>query len=220
MWNRPRSRRGSIAAILGAALIVFGVALYPVDQERCDAWAGRPLTYSGITPGELRQLRDDTPVYETPPPVSALTPDSWKGMALPGAVLLNGQRAAGGYAYYREYVHWHELLHVAQMRDDGIARFLVRYGGDLLGGRVRGCGLGASYEAVRYEREARELGWAMLVADPAHPDRYPRLLDWTAWIRHRTLDSDSLLREPPAPSGVAAAPLRDVARLIREYDRP
>ena len=51
----------------------------------------------------------------------------------------------------------HELVHVRQWRQLGAARFLVRYLGAYAGGRRRGLGHQAAYEAIPLEAEARAL---------------------------------------------------------------
>jgi Domain of unknown function (DUF4157) len=49
----------------------------------------------------------------------------------------------------------HELVHVRQWRELGVARFLVRYLGAYARGRWRGLGHQAAYEAIPLEAEAR-----------------------------------------------------------------
>jgi len=51
----------------------------------------------------------------------------------------------------------HELVHVRQWRELGAARFLRRYLGAYLRGRVAGLGHQRAYEAIPLEVEAREL---------------------------------------------------------------
>jgi len=50
----------------------------------------------------------------------------------------------------------HELAHVDQYRRRGVARFLVRYVSDYFAGRARGQSHREAYEAIGFEREARE----------------------------------------------------------------
>ncbi|MEX1272047.1 MAG: DUF4157 domain-containing protein, partial [Acidimicrobiia bacterium] len=49
----------------------------------------------------------------------------------------------------------HELVHVRQWRDAGPRRFLTRYVGDYLRGRLAGRTHDESYRGIRYEVEAR-----------------------------------------------------------------
>ncbi len=49
----------------------------------------------------------------------------------------------------------HELVHVQQWREWGVAPFLVRYLLDYARGRVRGWSHQRAYEAIRFEDEAR-----------------------------------------------------------------
>lgn len=51
----------------------------------------------------------------------------------------------------------HELVHVRQWRELGVARFLRRYLGAYVGGRRRGLPHREAYAAIPLEREAREL---------------------------------------------------------------
>jgi hypothetical protein len=51
----------------------------------------------------------------------------------------------------------HELVHVRQWRDAGARRFLVRYVGDYLRGRLSGRTHEESYRGIRYEVEARRI---------------------------------------------------------------
>jgi hypothetical protein len=51
----------------------------------------------------------------------------------------------------------HELVHVRQWRELGAARFLTRYLGAYVHGRVRGLGHKAAYHAIPLETEARAL---------------------------------------------------------------
>ena len=51
----------------------------------------------------------------------------------------------------------HELIHVRQWRELGVARFLWRYLSDYLGGRIKGLGHRAAYLAIPLEVEAREV---------------------------------------------------------------
>jgi Domain of unknown function (DUF4157) len=51
----------------------------------------------------------------------------------------------------------HELVHVRQWRELGVLRFLWRYLGAYLRGRVRGLRHRAAYAAIPLEQEARRL---------------------------------------------------------------
>ena len=51
----------------------------------------------------------------------------------------------------------HELVHVRQWRDAGARRFLVRYLGDYVRGRLAGRDHGNAYRGIRYEVEARRI---------------------------------------------------------------
>jgi Domain of unknown function (DUF4157) len=61
-----------------------------------------------------------------------------------------------GHEHDRDLIA-HELVHVRQWRELGAARFLVRYLGAYAGGRRRGLGHQAAYEAIPLEAEARAL---------------------------------------------------------------
>jgi hypothetical protein len=61
-----------------------------------------------------------------------------------------------GHEHDRDLIA-HELVHVRQWRQIGSARFLVRYLGAYAGGRRRGLGHHAAYEAIPLEAEARAL---------------------------------------------------------------
>ena len=50
----------------------------------------------------------------------------------------------------------HESVHIAQWREYGVARFLIRYLGDYLYGRAVGLPHHPAYRAIRFEREAVE----------------------------------------------------------------
>lgn len=51
----------------------------------------------------------------------------------------------------------HELVHVRQWNDAGPGRFLFRYVGDYLRGRLAGRTHDESYRGIRYEVEARRI---------------------------------------------------------------
>lgn len=51
----------------------------------------------------------------------------------------------------------HELVHARQWRQAGATRFLRRYVGDYLRGRLRGSGHAEAYRNIRYEAEARRI---------------------------------------------------------------
>jgi hypothetical protein len=51
----------------------------------------------------------------------------------------------------------HECCHVRQWRQAGTIRFVVRYLGDYVRGRVRGLSHEAAYRGIRYEAEARRI---------------------------------------------------------------
>lgn len=51
----------------------------------------------------------------------------------------------------------HEMVHVRQWQDLGVARFLWRYLSSYLGGRLRGLSHQAAYLAIPLEVEARRL---------------------------------------------------------------
>jgi hypothetical protein len=51
----------------------------------------------------------------------------------------------------------HELVHVSQWREEGYARFLLRYLGDYFRSRLRGQSHSDSYRSIRYEAAARSL---------------------------------------------------------------
>jgi len=59
-----------------------------------------------------------------------------------------------GHEHDRDLIA-HELVHVRQWRELGAVRFLVRYLGAYAGGRRRGLGHQAAYEAIPLEAEAR-----------------------------------------------------------------
>ena len=61
-----------------------------------------------------------------------------------------------GHEHDRDLIA-HELVHVRQWRQIGAARFLVRDLGAYAGGRRRGLGHQAAYEAIPLEAEARAL---------------------------------------------------------------
>lgn len=67
-----------------------------------------------------------------------------------------------------ERVVRHELAHVEQVLRMGLARFLAAYVGEYLAYRARGLGHRAAYEAIRFEREAREIevAWSRDRGDP------------------------------------------------------
>ena len=80
--------------------------------------------------------------------VPVLTPGI-AGMTLGRWILLRR-----GHEHDRDLIA-HELVHVRQWRELGAVRFLVRYLGAYAGGRRRGLGLQAAYEAIPLEAEAR-----------------------------------------------------------------
>ncbi len=51
----------------------------------------------------------------------------------------------------------HELIHVRQWLESGALRFLLRYVGDYLRGRISGRSHQDAYSAIRYEAEARAI---------------------------------------------------------------
>ena len=81
-------------------------------------------------------------------PVPVLTPGI-AGMTLGRWILLRR-----GHEHDRDLIA-HELVHVRQWRELGAVRFLVRYLGAYAGGRRRGLGHQAAYEAIPLEAEAR-----------------------------------------------------------------
>jgi len=90
--------------------------------------------------------------------VPFLTPGV-SGMTLGRYVLLRRDRTAdvGLLA--------HELVHVQQWREMGALRFLGRYLGDYLRGRLRGLGHWDAYRAISLEADARAATSALLGAD-------------------------------------------------------
>jgi hypothetical protein len=82
----------------------------------------------------------------------------WRGpvaaMALPWGVYVKQDRI--GEPGLAQLV-MHELVHVRQWRTQGAGRFLLRYVGEYLGGRLRGLNHGQAYLAISAESEARHI---------------------------------------------------------------
>lgn len=192
------------------ALLLVGALLLPSDDARCLPWKERPITYMDMTPSHLRALRAQTPVHEAPGLVSmGLFPGNFGGIALPDRVIISTRLGNHMTNAVKEHLIWHEIVHVEQMRRDGLGTFILLYAGDWVRGRLHGCGPFAAYEAIRYEREADLYAYAM------------ELVDWT----HRTgltpalLDSDTTgsgsvrvgASRNPRPESIDTIPLRVIA---------
>lgn len=76
------------------------------------------------------------------------------GVALVGVTII--EREAG------DETHLHETIHHLQFESEGLFRYSITYAGDFVRGLYHGCGLYESYQAVRYEMQARD---AVMVAD-------------------------------------------------------
>jgi hypothetical protein len=147
-------RLGGVAGVLGAFILV-GTLLLPSDGKRCLRWQERPLVYTDTTPARLRVLRAQTPIHEAPGLVSmGLFPGNFGGIALPDRVVISARLGGAATPGDKEHLVWHEIVHVEQMRQDGVRKFLLRYTTDWVRGRLEGCPLFTAYEAIRYEREA------------------------------------------------------------------
>jgi hypothetical protein len=89
-----------------------------------------------------------------------------------GRLVIVRRRAAGSERLLR-----HELVHVRQWRELGVARFLVRYVGAYLRWRLRGYGHWAAYRRIPLEVEAEWISRSeprLLVPEPGHPPRGSR----------------------------------------------
>jgi hypothetical protein len=104
--------------------------------------AGERAQFMHVPPRDLRRVRLVV--------VPVLTPGI-AGMALGRWVLVRR-----GHEHDRDLIA-HELVHVRQWRELGPVRFLLRYLGAYAGGRRRGLGHQAAYEAIPLEAEARAL---------------------------------------------------------------
>ena len=164
MWDRERPSRRPVARhaariakfTAGASLTILAVALLlPADDERCLSWKERWIAYTDTTPARLHSLRAQTPVHEAPGLASlGLLPGDFGGVALPDRIIISLRRNSGMTHTDKEHLIWHEIVHVEQMRQDGLGAFLLRYVTDWMRGRWHGCGMLDAYEAIRYEREA------------------------------------------------------------------
>jgi hypothetical protein len=104
--------------------------------------AGERAQFTHVSARDLRRARLVV--------VPVLTPGI-AGVALGRWVLLRR-----GHEHDRDLIA-HELVHVRQWRELGPVRFLLRYLGAYAGGRRRGLGHQAAYEAIPLEAEARAL---------------------------------------------------------------
>jgi hypothetical protein len=100
---------------------------------------GEPL--AGVTRADLDRARIH-PVRLLPPGTSAMT--------FGRHVLVRRDRLGDAALLH------HELVHVRQWREQGVAGFLARYLAAYLRGRLRGLGHWDAYRAIPAEREARE----------------------------------------------------------------
>jgi hypothetical protein len=89
------------------------------------------------------------------------------GMTWPWAIYLRPDVLVGD-PRRRAALIAHELVHVRQWRELGRGRFLVRYVGDYLRGRLRGLGHDAAYRRIALEAEADAVARAAL--GPGHRD--------------------------------------------------
>ena len=84
----------------------------------------------------------------------------WRGnvaaMTLPWAIYVR-RDILGGDASRLAGLVSHELVHVSQWHQLGVARFLRRYLGEYLRGRQRGLNHNEAYLAISLEKEAREI---------------------------------------------------------------
>ena len=104
--------------------------------------AGEHAQFTHVPPRDLVRARLVT--------VPVLTPGI-AGMTLGHWILVRR-----GHEHDRGLIA-HELVHVRQWHELGAVRFLVRYLGAYAGGRWRGLGHQAAYEAIPLEAEARTL---------------------------------------------------------------
>lgn len=164
-WTRRAARIA--AAVIGGILVLVGVSLLvPDDAERCLRWRIRPIERTHVSVEQLRTLRATTPVYREPRLLSAgLLPSGLVGLALPDRIFVSSRLGTEPGHSDREEIVWHEIVHVEQMRQEGVARFAFVYVTDWLRGHWNGCGHFAAYEAIRYEHEAELYSGAMSVAE-------------------------------------------------------
>lgn len=173
-WRRT-TRRLAAFLILVALTVTGTTLLLPGDSERCLVWQERPLANTHMTPAMLRAVRAGTPIHEAPGLLSAgLFPPGFGGLALPDRIVLSSRLGDEIHHADREHLIWHEIVHVEQMRQEGVARFALVYTTDWIRGRWSGCGAFSSYEAIRYEREADLYAVAMDVAEWARTTNHPR----------------------------------------------
>jgi hypothetical protein len=165
-WKRTALRIGAFL-VAGAVSAVGVTLLVPEDAERCLAWRERPIEETRMTLSALRTLRAGTPVHEAPGFLSAglFLPPGFGGVALPDRIIVSSRLRAERRLSDREYIVWHEIVHVEQMHQEGVPRFAFVYAADWIRGRWSGCGSFSSYEAIRYEREAARYAVAMGVAE-------------------------------------------------------
>lgn len=91
-----------------------------------------------------------------PAPRVRVVPVRWLPMGVAGMTLrhtiLVRREHTGDEALLR-----HEMVHVEQWKDQGVARFLWRYLWDYVSGRLRGLSHQEAYLAIPFEVEARRI---------------------------------------------------------------
>jgi len=192
-------RRTALGLLAGVTVLVGGVALLPADHARCTAWRQRPITYTDVTPVELRLLRQRTPVHDAP---AFLTPSVLDarvgGLALPGRVIVAGHLSHPDRRNDRENLIWHELVHVEQIRQDGLPVFAARYVSDWVRGRLSGCTTYGAYTAIAYEREA---------------DLYAASMEVVEWVRLGSIEPPAA-RDEAGTGSIETRPLSRIARRL------
>ena len=123
--------------------------------------AGPFLVRAGMDPAMVQSLTgvsdlDTVRVRSAPGWLRRLWIGPVQATTIMGTIYVAAQVLAGdGPALGRLLVH--ELVHVRQWRTAGPLRFLVRYLGDYLRGRLAGRNHAEAYRMIRYEVEARRV---------------------------------------------------------------
>ncbi len=99
---------------------------------------------------------DGVSVRQAPGWLERLWPADVSAMALPRVVYVR-RRVLGADPADLGGMLVHELVHIWQWSNLGVARFLWRYLSDYLGGRLRGLSHAPAYRAISLETEARRI---------------------------------------------------------------
>ena len=132
----------SFFVVLGVFASLNPAVWSSLGGKTCHRWEWRSVPLYQVNHMQAIEMAQRVPTYE----VEAIPGVS--GVALVGVTII--EREAG------DETHLHETIHHLQFESEGLFRYSITYAGDFVRGLYHGCGLYESYQAVRYEMQARD----------------------------------------------------------------